>query len=371
MPFKSVTILEKLVRLKKYNNLIHSMWKKFLFFLCLSVVFSALPTIALADTCTCNYGVTNPAGCDVKREAVYDLGNNFSAAGEEAAGVAVNITAEELLSAAVAACPGGGALSDFSNQDEPLNLNANTCGQINKRGSDTNGLYQFTFSCTFKKSEPGSQGSSSATSTPNSVQTRKPIPPVRLINPIGGKDDGTEKGAQGNLDMRVILGRGVQVTLGLLGSITLGVLFYGGFLWLTSAGNSDKVSKGTKSMLYAVIGLFIIFGSYGILNTIITGIRTGASVQPSSTPFGPETGASCPGQPKDECKKLNYCAFVSFPYEGEDECVMKQDKEKNCRDRFEQCAIQNSNSMVNLLPGALPADLLILCERLETECNNQ
>ncbi len=203
--------------------------------------------------------------------------------------------------------------------------------------------------------------------TPVLAETPAPDNSVKLVNPIGG----TDANPQGNTDMRLIMGRAIQITLGFLGSITLAVLFYGGFMWLTSAGNSDKVSKGSKTMLYAVLGLFIIFGAYGILNTFINGITGRINTTQNNTPFGPENGVQCTGLPKDECKKLDYCAFVSFPYEGEDECVMKSAKESTCKERFEQCAIQNSNPMVNLLPGALPADLQILCERLETQCNNQ
>lgn len=122
------------------------------------------------------------------------------------------------------------------------------------------------------------------------AQKIKTPPSVRLINPIGGKypnegDKETDADAQGNSNIQTIIGNAIQVTLRLLGAITLAVFFYGGFMWLTSAGSSDKIQKGTKTMTYAVIGLFIIFGAYGILTTIISGITNGTPAPaPTSTP---------------------------------------------------------------------------------------
>lgn len=73
-------------------------------------------------------------------------------------------------------------------------------------------------------------------------------------------------------NIREIVGNGVKVVLGIMGSLTLAAFVYGGYQWLTSAGNSDKVQTGTHALMYATIGLFIIFGAYAILNTILTGI---------------------------------------------------------------------------------------------------
>ncbi len=94
---------------------------------------------------------------------------------------------------------------------------------------------------------------------------------VQLVNPIGGSArDGGNK--QGSVNIKLIVGNAIQVLLGIVGSITLVTFVYGGFLWLTSAGNSEKVQSGTNTLLYSTIGLFIIFGAYAILNTILKGL---------------------------------------------------------------------------------------------------
>lgn len=93
---------------------------------------------------------------------------------------------------------------------------------------------------------------------------------TKLINPIGGIDEpGKERGL---LDMRVFLGNVIKTGLGIIGSVTLVVFIYGGFLWLISAGNQEQVKKGTQTMLWAVIGIFIIFASYGILTLVLNAI---------------------------------------------------------------------------------------------------
>lgn len=90
--------------------------------------------------------------------------------------------------------------------------------------------------------------------------------PDQLQNPFG-KDVGIgEKG------IVVLVAKVIRQVMGVIGSITLLAFMYGGFLWLTSAGKQDQVSKGTKTMLYAFIGIIVIFSSYVVLSAIITGL---------------------------------------------------------------------------------------------------
>lgn len=90
---------------------------------------------------------------------------------------------------------------------------------------------------------------------------------VNLENPLGA----------GRTDVRLILGDIIKTGLGILGSLTLLVFIYGGFLWLISAGNQENIKKGTQTMLWAVIGIFIIFASYGILSLVLNAIGTKGS----------------------------------------------------------------------------------------------
>ncbi len=69
--------------------------------------------------------------------------------------------------------------------------------------------------------------------------------------------------------------------LGISGSIALLMVVWGGFQYLTSAGNKTQVSAGTQTMVNAVIGLLIIFSSWMIVNFIMASVI--AKPEPGST----------------------------------------------------------------------------------------
>lgn len=70
-------------------------------------------------------------------------------------------------------------------------------------------------------------------------------------------------------DVPTLMGLIIKATLGLTGSVALLFFIYGGFLWLTAAGNPDKIKKGRGTLVWAAIGLAFIFLSYIIANFII------------------------------------------------------------------------------------------------------
>lgn len=99
------------------------------------------------------------------------------------------------------------------------------------------------------------------------VAKKKPveIPVIQIENPLH----------IGSVNVQVILGKVLDPVIGVVGALALGVFVYGGYMWLTSAGNEEKVKKGTQAIIYAVVGLFLIFAAYGILSLVIRSV-TGA-----------------------------------------------------------------------------------------------
>ncbi len=65
-------------------------------------------------------------------------------------------------------------------------------------------------------------------------------------------------------DPRLIASLIIRTALGFLGIIFLGLIIYGGFLWMTAGGNEENVGKAKKTIYYAVIGMLIIFAAYSI-----------------------------------------------------------------------------------------------------------
>ena len=56
--------------------------------------------------------------------------------------------------------------------------------------------------------------------------------------------------------------------LGVVGAISLLMVVIGGILWMTSGGNSDRIKRGKDTLVWAVMGLIVIFLSYAIINFV-------------------------------------------------------------------------------------------------------
>ncbi len=79
----------------------------------------------------------------------------------------------------------------------------------------------------------------------------------------------------GGASIPVLIGRVIRVALGISGSVALLMFIYGGFLWLTSGGKSEAIEKGKKTLIWAVIGLAIIFTSYLAVDQVIRALTSG------------------------------------------------------------------------------------------------
>jgi hypothetical protein len=161
---------------------------------------------------------------------------------------------------------------------------------------------------------------------------------VDLINPIGG----TDANPTGNTDIKLILGGVMKKMLGILGSAALLVFVYGGFLWVTAAGNSDKVTQGTEAMEWAVIGICIIFSSYAILDLVFQGLgvtvnKQGSYEQKPGQVWCRDTNtnlclATAPSQCAGETfEKLADCEGNNVAYEG---VWCWNVKEKKCEEKL-------------------------------------
>jgi len=69
-----------------------------------------------------------------------------------------------------------------------------------------------------------------------------------------------------------ITGAIIGTFLSFLGIIFLCLVIYGGFLWMTSAGNEGKVLQAKETLTQAVIGLIIILSAYSITYFVFNGL---------------------------------------------------------------------------------------------------
>src|SRR3989338_5403556 len=78
---------------------------------------------------------------------------------------------------------------------------------------------------------------------------------VSLDNPLG----------KGATDIPTLLGKIIQSVLGVVGSLALVMFIYGGTTWMLSGGNQERVTKGKQILIWATLGIIIIFSAYALV----------------------------------------------------------------------------------------------------------
>jgi hypothetical protein len=96
----------------------------------------------------------------------------------------------------------------------------------------------------------------------DSVNTTCTDEKCTLPNPLGEEKTSVQE----------FIGKIINAVLGVVGSIALLMFIYGGFLWLTAAGKAENVKKGQEVIIWAVLGLVVIFTSYALVRFVITSV---------------------------------------------------------------------------------------------------
>jgi hypothetical protein len=108
----------------------------------------------------------------------------------------------------------------------------------------------------------------------------------------------------------VILATMVNVVLGIVGTLAVVVVLYGGFLWMTAGGNEEHVKKAKELLGGAAVGLALIFASYAIASFVVRNISNN-----SGTVVGqgvePMPGITCLAP--NTCVPLNSCTGLISP----------------------------------------------------------
>ncbi len=100
---------------------------------------------------------------------------------------------------------------------------------------------------------------------------------------VPGASEGStdyEQGSYSLNDLARVFTIAAQWILGIVGSLALLMFVYGGFLFLFSGGNKDRVDKGRQTLVNAVIGIFVVFLSYMIIGLVFK--YTGADASGTS-----------------------------------------------------------------------------------------
>ncbi|MFH1111781.1 MAG: pilin [Patescibacteria group bacterium] len=117
----------------------------------------------------------------------------------------------------------------------------------------------------------------------------------------------------------------IQMILGLVGVVLLIMILYGGFQWMTSSGNEQKIAKAKAIFGGALIGMFVILGAYIITSFIMRSLYS--SIEPIPTMQGCKVDGDCSqGQ---ICTPSGWCVNLSGPLS---DCVPECEFGQTCNE---------------------------------------
>lgn len=105
------------------------------------------------------------------------------------------------------------------------------------------------------------------------AQTSGPLSEDELFGGISGGAEGFAGTAGlGTADLPTTIASIIRTILGFLGIIAVVIILFGGFKWMTSGGNEDKVKEAKKLIISGIIGLVIVISAFAIASFVITQI---------------------------------------------------------------------------------------------------
>ncbi len=100
----------------------------------------------------------------------------------------------------------------------------------------------------------------------------------------------------GTADLKETIINVIRWVLGILALVAVSFIMYGGYLWLTAAGNVERIQKAKRVILNAVIGLVIVLISWAIVSFVAKTFLKVSSGGP-----GPKPPICFPGSPDPQC----------------------------------------------------------------------
>lgn len=120
------------------------------------------------------------------------------------------------------------------------------------------------------------------------------VPAMVLADALGGQLLTESVGSVGlESDVKTSAANVIKTALAITGTMFLVLTVAAGIMWMTAAGNEEKISKAKKIVIGATIGLIIIIFAYTITFFVTS------RVQGATTTSG-ESG-TCSGQCKTSC----------------------------------------------------------------------
>lgn len=89
--------------------------------------------------------------------------------------------------------------------------------------------------------------------------------PIKILEQTAG-----QAGLGKETNIATIVGNIIKIVLGLISVILVVLFIAGGFMWMTSAGNPDKVKKAKDIIQNALIGAVIVVIAYSLTQFVLS-----------------------------------------------------------------------------------------------------
>ncbi len=132
------------------------------------------------------------------------------------------------------------------------------------------------YSCLFVSAQANTNGTGNTNGT---VNTHGTVNTNGTVNTTNTTTDGTASGDAPTTitldnplhvtDVPTLIGRIIKAILSVVGSLALLMFIYGGFYWMLSGGSTEAIAKGKNILIWAAVGLVVIFTSYALVSFVI------------------------------------------------------------------------------------------------------
>ena len=116
----------------------------------------------------------------------------------------------------------------------------------------------------------------------------------------------------GNADIRITIAKIIRAALTLLGTVALAIVLYGGFVYMTSGGDEEKVGKAKKILINGTIGLTIILASWGITQFVLS--KLSAAINPQRQQDQPPLSVCDQASPDYNFQQCTYLCTINPDY---------------------------------------------------------
>ena len=98
-------------------------------------------------------------------------------------------------------------------------------------------------------------------------------------------------------DITVIIARLIRTAISFVGVVAVVFVLIGGFMWMTSGGNTDRLKRAKSILTNAVIGLIIVFASFAIVQFVLGTLTSSTDSTISQSESSPYTFIDSGGGP--------------------------------------------------------------------------